>query len=960
LFIGLYTINYYIVYIKPPLYMRFCIFFILFSFICNIHSQSQNPFIQEKVPLKKHFNAETYRGGIQNWSFDQDDNGLLYVANNHGLLEFDGNKWNKYKVPLATKIRAVKVDSQNRVFVGGQNQIGYFTNTRAGFVFKSLIDNLEPNSRSISEIWKIIEHEQNIFFNTESYFLVYNDSGIREIESPGYLLNSFDVDNRLIAQFYDDGLYEYVKGEFTPISGTKNIPDLVAISYNNSSYFYFSRSGLIFEHSKSGLKPKALSVALGTINEVITLNSGDYAVGTQNNGLFILNSNLSVKQHFTKYNGLSDRTVKSVYEDNFNNLWIGLNNGIDYLEVSLPFSLINEEVGVEGTGYAAHNFENTTYLGTSNGVFIQKPSENLINAVKYQLIPGSEGQVWNFSQIDNELILNHSNGAYTLKADKLNKFHDIGSWKFIKTNQPNLILGGDYQGIRYFEKLNNKWTKVGEVPNFSESSRILEFENDSILWMTHGYKGAYKLQFDNKLQLKNEVQHFGKNAGFPSNILITSYNLKGQLVFTSERGIFDFDSDSLTFSSNYFFDKMLGIDHVSALVSGQKNTSYYIQNQEFGELKEESYGKFKKETAAFKHINKFISDDLQNISVIDNQNILIGAKEGFIHYNPVKDHTINKDFSVLIRSVEIASSRNSITTVNPSFEKTIALSTNETIEINYASPYFDGFEDLEYSYRLTPLDDNWAKWSETSERNYDHLPYGQYTFEVKALNLYGAESGISSFSFEVLTPWYATQTANLSYFGIGLLAFILIPLIQRKKYKTETSISTVAKEKELQIKDEQIDKLHTEKLQTELDLKNGQLTSITMQLLKNNEFIQDVQNKIGETIVEGSSKQGLRKIIKTIDLELSDNDSWDQFAYHFDQVHGNYLEKLSSNNIRLSPREIKLAAFLRMNMSSKEISKLLNITTRGVELARYRLRKKLKLKREQNLVEFLIDLDSPS
>ena len=89
-------------------------------------------------------------------------------------------------------------------------------------------------------------------------------------------------------------------------------------------------------------------------------------------------------------------------------------------------------------------------------------------------------------------------------------------------------------------------------------------------------------------------------------------------------------------------------------------------------------------------------------------------------------------------------------------------------------------------------------------------------------------------------------------------------------------------------------------------------------------------------------------MIKTIDSEVSKNDNWDEFAYHFDQrVHGNYLEYLSNNNIRLSPREIKLAAFLRMNMSSKEISKLLNITTRGVELARYRLRK-LSLSREQN------------
>ena len=290
----------------------------------------------------------------------------------------------------------------------------------------------------------------------------------------------------------------------------------------------------------------------------------------------------------------------------------------------------------------------------------------------------------------------------------------------------------------------------------------------------------------------------------------------------------------------------------------------------------------------------------------------------------------------------------------------LELNSDQNIKINYASPYFDGYEDITYSYRLTPLDDTWSKWSSMNEKDYEHLPYGQYTFEVKALNLYGIESEISNYSFEVLAPWYATQTAKIGYFIFGLIAFILVPFVQRKKHKSEKIIITESKEKELKIKDEEIDRLHSEKLQTELDLKNDQLTTITMQLMKNNEFIQQIQDKIIKTLDEGGSDQKLKNIVNTIDKELSHNDSWNQFAYHFDQVHGNYLEKLSKNNIHLSPREIKLAAFLRMNMSSKEISKLLNITTRGVELARYRLRKKLNLTREQNLVEYLIDLDNNS
>ncbi|MEH6536809.1 MAG: triple tyrosine motif-containing protein [Psychroserpens sp.] len=942
------------------MYFRILNLILMLLFTSEIFSQANDFINLNRIPLKSHFDSEDYKGSIQNWSFDQDENGILYAANNEGLLEFDGNKWNKYRVPLATKIRVVKVDSKNRVFIGGQNQIGYFNNTTNGFEFTSLVDNLEASSRSISEIWKIIEVDESIFFNTESKLLVFNGSEIKELETPGVLHASFKYKNKLIVQFHEEGLFEFVNDEFQPISGTNLLPELVGILEKDDDDFYFSRIGIIYKYGKSNVPFKDYSKEFGSINSVIKLNNGGCAIGTQNNGLFILNSNYTIKQHLTKNNGLSDRTVNSVYEDNYNNLWIALNNGIDYLKMSLPFSFINEEVGVEGTGYASHNFKETIYLGTSNGVFTQNHKEEPKNSIKYQFVSGSEGQVYNFSQIDNELILNHHQGAFKINGNSLDKFHDIGSWKFIRTSDPNLIMGGDYQGIRYFKKLNGKWNRIGEIPNLTESSRILEFENDSTLWMTHGYKGAYKLELDRNMQLKNEIQHFGKHSGFPSNILISSYKLKGKLIFTSEQGIYDFDPNTLKFSSNTFFNEMLGKDHVSKLVTAEDNSIYYIQNLELGVLKEESYGKFQKETSVFKHINKFINDDLQSISIINEKNILIGAKEGFIHYNPLKKHHINKDFSVLIRSIEVTKSKDSTSTINPSFTKALEINTNQTIKIEYTSPYFDGFEDLEYSYRLTPLDDNWSKWSPMSEKGYEHLPYGQYTFEVKALNLYGLESEISTFSFEVLTPWYATQTAKLGYFGIGLLTFILIPVIQRKKYKTEKSVITEEKEKELKIKDEEIDQLHTEKLQTELDLKNGQLTSITMQLLKNKEFIQNVQDKIGSTLDEGGSKQELRRLIKTIDQELSDNDSWDQFAYHFDQVHGNYLEKLSRNNIHLSPREIKLAAFLRMNMSSKEISKLLNITTRGVELARYRLRKKLKLKREQNLVEFLIDLDNNS
>ncbi len=127
-----------------------------------------------------------------------------------------------------------------------------------------------------------------------------------------------------------------------------------------------------------------------------------------------------------------------------------------------------------------------------------------------------------------------------------------------------------------------------------------------------------------------------------------------------------------------------------------------------------------------------------------------------------------------------------------------------------------------------------------------------------------------------------------------------------------------------------------------------------MHLLNKNEFVNGVRKRIEGIVNEnGSSKEELKRIIKTIDRNLQEDDSWDKFSYHFDQVHGDFLKNISSDEIKLTPQETKLAAYLRMNMSSKEIANLMNISVRGVELARYRLRKKLKLERDQNLIDYL-------
>ncbi len=951
--------------------MRILPLFLLISFMLIKNGASQNTSLMNlrSVPLKKHFNSDEYQGGIQSWAFDQDTSGILYVANNMGLLEFDGNAWAKYDVPNSTRVRAVKVDHQNRIFVGGQGQIGYFKMTEYGLNFTSLLSLLPPEQQVVAETWEILYNDDKMYFLTESRLLVYDGNQFRALETPGYVQHIFKSNHQIIAQVYNAGLF-VLNGEiFVQMNGSEKIPEIIAIVPNLIENYFLSSSGEVYKQKDNMFTQVPVPFKIGNISTAIQLNNGNYAVGTENSGLYFFDRDFSFIQHLTKREGLSDRTIKALYEDSYHNLWVALNNGIDYLEISLPFSLLNEDIGLEGTGYAACRYNDRIYLGTNNGIYIQEDQGGKQLNQAYRLIPGSEGQAYNFSIIDNDLIIHHHNGAFQVHKDGITKMHDIGSWKFLPTVIPGLLLGGDYQGISYFEEQGNKWVKTGVVPHLNESSRIMEWENDTILWMTHGLKGAYRLRFDSNVNLIGKPEHFGSNNGFPSNTNISVFSLDENLVFTAEKGIYDFDQTQSKFIINSFFDEWLADGHVNEIVSDGNNSIYFIQENKMGVLFQEKFGIYQKNTGLFRHINKLMNDDLPNITILDENNLLIGAKEGFVLYNPRKRFLVNENFKVIIRSVDIKISEDSIIKYNSLYGKDLEINVKQSLKISYAAPFFDGFEDLKYSYRIVPLEENWSNWTSESDVQYPYLPPGIYTFEVKAKNIYDLQSKVSAFSFKVLEPWYSTMWAKLFYTLFGLTVVTLVLVLQKRKYLAENAQLAHQSKQALKIKDETIDqisrhskgeieRLMSEKFKTEINLKNDQLTTITMHLLSASDFLQNVKNRIQGFIQQGGDRKELNQIVKEIDENLSDHNSWDQFAYHFDQVHSGYLKKLSENNVNLSPREIKLASFLRMNMSSKEISKLLNISDRGVELARYRLRKKLKLGRDQNLVEYLIGLDS--
>ncbi len=259
-------------------------------------------------------------------------------------------------------------------------------------------------------------------------------------------------------------------------------------------------------------------------------------------------------------------------------------------------------------------------------------------------------------------------------------------------------------------------------------------------------------------------------------------------------------------------------------------------------------------------------------------------------------------------------------------------------------------------------------WETRNNREFTNLSEGDYTFYVKARNIYGVESDPAIFTFTITPPWARSIGAYIVYIIIGLVIIGFIVLLIRKKIERSN-----LKEKELQQEkfrereeklqretleaEKEIIRLRNEKLSEQMIMKDKELANSTLDMIQKNKLLTKIKNdlkKISSATIDEESKNNIHILSKRINKELDTEKQWEIFETHFENVHEAFLIRLKEQYPELSPRELKLCAYLRLNISSKEIAILMNISTRGVEISRYRLRKKLDLNRNENLTDFIL------
>lgn len=930
------------------------------------------------VPYVQNFHKSLYAAGNQNWSIAKNQKGMMYFGNAGGLMSYDGKYWQKHHLPNNQIIRSVAVAVDGLIYTGGFGEFGFWRHQDKKLRYTSLIKLIPKNAELTGEVWKIYVVGKKIYFQTFSHLFIYNGKEITVIKPASNLLFLHQVNQRLFVEVLDNGLFELKGTRLLKLPGSEILGKTGVLSIlpfkNNQLLIGTGKNGL-FLFDGTTFKPFANQannfLKAYQLNNGVKLFKNYYAFGTILNGIIIIDENGTVMQTINKTSGLQNNTVLSIYNDDENNLWAGLDNGIDRVELNSPLSFYFDKNGKFGTVYSSLIFRDKIYLGTNQGLFYDNWNSNAASNFNFRLIPNSQGQVWDLTNIDNQLICGHNDGTFALNEDRIEKLSEVnGGWTLKKLNSsPNYLIQGTYTGLAIYAKNGQgKWNFSHRITGFGEPSKYVEQDHKGNIWVSHAYKGLYRIKISSDLKKATNIKYYDEKSGLPNSFNINAFNLENRIVFSSDSGFYIYDDISDRFSKYDILNSHIGSFGTSNKIIKASDAKYWFINQGRVSLADfANAGKISIDSNRFNILDGRMVQHYENISQISNSLYLISVDDGFAIYNNAKFSTTkpSKLPAVVIGKIEDITDKYTVITEDGDSEAEIEIPhARNSIRISFALPYYR-LSKIKFQYFLEGYSKQWSEWNTATQKDFTNLSSGTYIFKVRAKVDEKTISEVSSLEIIILAPWYASNWAWAFYF-----IFVVIGLIVGKKIyeaKLKRDRQTIANKlqlqheeylkKEAEATEKQISKIQTEKLQTELAGKSRELANSAMSLVYKNELLQKISQELNK--LKDSQKpqeDQLRKIQKIIDDGMNDERDWNLFENSFNEAHESFFKKLKVNHPDLVPNDLKLCAYLRMNMSSKEMASLLNISVRGVEIRRYRLRKKLTVPHDKNLTEFLIEL----
>ena len=947
--------------------MRYIVIFLLFSSLLSTPSIVYGG----KYPIQN-FTPIDYKAGIQNIYFEQNKNMTLFVANNLGVLTYNGNGWEVHTVQSGKKVRSLAFNELTKqLFVGSQGAIGYF---EEDWNYVSLMEKVPSTAKDIDEVWDVYLLNSKVYFCTFQGIYVYDGTSISVIE--GNFDRSFLVNGKLFTQNEQGKLYEIKNQELvSTYSQNKNAQIIAGIVPKNEGLLLIYNSGEIEFSTSFGIAQQyddLMKVLQGKyVNHVLQLSDNRLVISTQTAGIFIYDLQNHKIENITIEDGLETNACLHAFQDYSGNLWVGMQNGIALIDINSPIRFINQEINLNGSGYEAFEVEEGTYYTTSNGIyFLAKNTDQSI------FLSGTEGPAYGMQKIMGHLYAGHHTGLFLLEKGKaIRKANTDGLWEIKQLrSKPEFVIGGTYSGLYLFKIGSDMFLQpISKISGFEETSRFFEEDKKGRIWVGQFYKGLYQLTLTESLKAA-KVKKVSENSNLPIKEQIILSRINNEIYLATDAGIYQLDQTTDRIVKADFFTEHVGEQPVYLLVQDHKKNIHVFGENLVGFYKQISSSNYAFVPSSLFQFHYSFNNDLLQVSVNTKNGILFNSNKGFINYKPELENRVGVEFPIIISKV-YSVTEDSILYIKKPFEE--KSKKNERLEVSYEAKHlqfevesfhFNEMNKQQFRYLLKGFDDEYGEWTNMSLKEYTNLKEGEYEFNVQTRNYLGETLSSEPLLLTIKPPFHKSLFAKILYALLGVLTFFLISRRQKNRYAQQTRKVEEAKQKELALKQKELQEaeeqkakelkqLEEDRIKAEMEHLNSLLTATTMNLVVKNEFMENIKEKLKDVKRKGKNKEtkeALEQLVKEIDITLRLQEDWEQFEYHFNQVQGGFSKRLTTEFSDLTSKEQKLCAFLRLNLNTKDIANLMGISQRGVEVARYRLRKKLQLDKGQNLSKFIL------
>ncbi|MEM7368928.1 MAG: ATP-binding protein [Bacteroidota bacterium] len=804
--------------------------FIVCAFLGGITSLlAQSPYAELAGPIEiDHYDYLDFNGSHQNWKVRQGPQGIIYVANNNGVVEFDGKRWRMIDMPSPKSGRSIDLDEAGHVFVGGVQEMGVLLpNERGELAYVSLVPLLPDSISFTGTIWNTIRLKDHIFFCEQQHIfqfdpaaLILENGGIDSMYRPIIHL----PDTSIFATFFswndqfftfqkftgikvlkDDSLHLYFEDPiFTNdedrIMGLLPMGDPEQPDPDKALMYTFGGKFYILEDKKIRRFPMNPEVEAyvggGVYTDAKQLRDGSYFFSnTQNKGILIVDQQGRLKYAFK--DGFPSDAVYSILQDRENNLWAGLSNGLARVAFPSPVGLMAAHFDMEVYVTRISRFQKKLIVASTIGLFELRPAEEVGEHAYFERIVEEVKTAWDIEIRDEKMLISSSEGIYEYIDGKANQLTNLRGYA-MHTNpfHPDIVFASLSEGgIAVLKYQNGHWTFMGLLPYLMGLANSFQQESKEVFYMNNFQGEAYHIRssnFDDILRTENldslraRIQRIEMEIDtirMPDKMAKEELfipRLLGKLHFGTFQGLRTYDPESNQLIPDSTFGPLFADttrDMYGLYEGPEQELWFYSVKDGRGKLfigNQDSVGTYQWNDQVMLAISGFTNITHIYFDSEDQDIVWLGTNKGIYRYDKGEQATPMVDYQAHVRKV-IANADSVIFGGHEVSSKTQAIDFSlNSLRFEYAATSYKDHFQLIFRVKLEGYDEDWLPWTKEIHKDYTRIPPGAYTFMVEAQNADLITSKIDSFSFEILPPWYLTWWA---YFLYVVAAIVLIALI---------------------------------------------------------------------------------------------------------------------------------------------------------------------------------------